>query len=507
MPASAPPPTGSRKKRRFSRAFIPVIPQSRYDYYGQGRTAIACFMALFVATAFVYYLLHVAHPPADTAPEPRELVSVSQLGIVTVTSPEDIDWYVGKKAEPILARISQHNQEIVSTYTEVRDTAARLASAGGPEIVDAVSKLLAALNTPHAGRGDPGYVKRALAHRELANTLQALSADVAAVRSIDLMERQWIDDLDQGIGKLRTAAGYRMEGGGYDPDLSPPLRTAMDGLWKTFETRRPSFGPVPVRSPTTSTATNASPSDRARVIQLEHNAALIAGWLERQNDPLIHFDRFLAQTGRAATGATLSSLSEGLRAKVARLVSVRQDQNEAIDALRPPVKLTFFWMSPKGVLAEVLFWGAFGVLTNLLLNLSEAVRQSVYRPRELGIALTKLIYGPFIALVLCLTILTGLMNLGGYEIRAWCLPLVSFFFGFNARKSAALVDRLSEKVFGSAAASIEQGPEAVARARQQVLERYLDLIKPVSLAEVRDTAKRAAEDTVRHIVLNNEANH
>jgi hypothetical protein len=182
-----------------------------------------------------------------------------------------------------------------------------------------------------------------------------------------------------------------------------------------------------------------------------------------------------------------------------------RNQYAALETLFPPVTQLFFWTSPRYVVFEVLFWSLFGVLTNLLVNSAEHLRKGDFVPRERFVAYTKLVYGPILATVMVLAIIFGFFDLGPYSTRVWTLPLIAFIFGYAARRTARLFDKLQDKVFGAAEKSIEEGPQRIADERANALTRLKDVVRPTTFAQIEDQAKHIAAEHIAIVASTNEA--
>ncbi|MEW6156931.1 MAG: hypothetical protein AB1813_05825 [Verrucomicrobiota bacterium] len=170
--------------------------------------------------------------------------------------------------------------------------------------------------------------------------------------------------------------------------------------------------------------------------------------------------------------------------------------------LQPPRMHQIFWSSPVGALLEAIVWSIIGTLVNLILNVSQAHSRGKFRPDEIWVSRSKLIYGPVLSFVLILAIYFGILN-AGTEMRFWLLPLLGFVFGYNTRKLAMLIDRLSEKLLGEASKSARQQSEWETRAAQHAAAAVMNEARPQSLAEMKEQARRVVESaivaaTIRH---------
>ena len=186
----------------------------------------------------------------------------------------------------------------------------------------------------------------------------------------------------------------------------------------------------------------------------------------------------------------------GLGDRIFDLQRLVRSQLASLEDLAPPSAQLFFWTAPNKAVFEVLFWAFFGVITNLLVNAAEYLRQGNFIPRERFVAYTKLVYGPILATVMVLAIIFGWFDLGAYSTRVWTLPLVAFLFGYAARRTATLFDKLQDKVFGAADKSIDEGPVRILEARSRALDRLREAVRPLTLTELRDQAKQLTREQI-----------
>lgn len=164
-----------------------------------------------------------------------------------------------------------------------------------------------------------------------------------------------------------------------------------------------------------------------------------------------------------------------------------QPAREDIRLFLPPYIHRIFWMDPKGALAEAVFWSIFGVLVNLLYNVSQAHARGRYKTEEIWISLSKIIYGPILSIVLILLIYFGWLDAGA-DIRFWFLPLAGFLFGYNSRKTAMVVDQFSEKLLGSLSASARQAAAQENKAVDHAVAMLQATTTPQNLAQLRQQA-------------------
>ncbi|WP_309396566.1 hypothetical protein [Cerasicoccus maritimus] len=167
-----------------------------------------------------------------------------------------------------------------------------------------------------------------------------------------------------------------------------------------------------------------------------------------------------------------------------QLELLKENNETLIYDIKPTVISSWMWISPTGSLAEVLFWSLFGVITNLLVNSAKHLNSNTYRPLEEWVGWTKLIYGPFLSLIIVMAIMFGFLDTPGYESRAYTLPLLGFIFGYNTRKIANQFDKLSERVLGSVEAGINEDRTQAIKRQQARLRGIRDSLKPRNMEEL-----------------------
>lgn len=166
---------------------------------------------------------------------------------------------------------------------------------------------------------------------------------------------------------------------------------------------------------------------------------------------------------------------------------------------------SFFWSSPEGSSAEIIFFAVFGVLANLLVKSAEYLRNNNFKQNERWVAYTKLVYGPIIAWILVTAIAVGWFDLGEYQIGTYSLPLLAFVLGFYSRKTVNLFSRLGDHLLGKAQASIEKGPAEILASRRAYQAQFLNLLKPRSYQELKQTAFDIKDEIVKTEVMEMEA--
>jgi hypothetical protein len=224
----------------------------------------------------------------------------------------------------------------------------------------------------------------------------------------------------------------------------------------------------------------------------------------------------LAQIRRTLSIGTLGSEGvariENLSSLSRQISDLRAEQISTRDQLRTPDRYVIFWMTPGLVLVEVVFWSLFGILTSLLFHAGKYLYQDkskdavaeAWSPKEGWINFTKICYTPTITSVLILALWAGILEIGGPETRVWQIPLLAFLLGFNARKSAELIDATSHWVLDRARAALGRTDEARIQARDQAYAAYTPFLKPTNLNELRDQAHAVARTALLQEVENLE---
>ena len=168
-------------------------------------------------------------------------------------------------------------------------------------------------------------------------------------------------------------------------------------------------------------------------------------------------------------------------------------QRIEVTHLSPPLASLFFWTSPTLSMLEVLFWAAFGVITNLLVNSAEYLRKGDFQPCERWVAYTKLVYGPILAMVLVMALINGWFDVESYRLRVWTLPLLGFLFGYASRRTARQLDKLLERFMGKMEQGIAAGPEQARKRHQAIVKELQQAYKPATFTELKAQAKKLAK--------------
>ncbi|WP_394220784.1 hypothetical protein [Alteromonas gracilis] len=205
--------------------------------------------------------------------------------------------------------------------------------------------------------------------------------------------------------------------------------------------------------------------------------------------------------GYAESNAALSRL----KGHLSQLKQQSFAQYIDASALRISRAQSFFWSSPEGSSAEIIFFAVFGVLANLLVKSAEYLRNNNFKQNERWVAYTKLVYGPIIAWILVTAIAVGWFDLGEYQIGTYSLPLLAFVLGFYSRKTVNLFSRLGDHLLGKAQASVEKGPAEILASRQAYQAQFLNLLAPRSYQEIKQTAFDIKDEIVKTEVMKLEA--
>ncbi len=201
--------------------------------------------------------------------------------------------------------------------------------------------------------------------------------------------------------------------------------------------------------------------------------------------------------------------SNAALARITSYLSQLKQQSDAqyidANALRGSRAQSFFWSSPEGSSAEIIFFAVFGVLANLLVNSAEYLRNNNFKHNERWVAYTKLVYGPIIAWILVTAIAVGWLDLGEYQIGTYSLPLLAFVLGFYSRKTVNLFSRFGDHLLGKASESIDKGPAEILASRQAYQAQFLNTQRPRSYQDLKQTAFDIQYEIVKTEVMEMEA--
>ncbi len=501
----------------------------RYDFYEQGSQATLVFVVLLALGAVLYLYAHRRYPPEQEAFRVRGLVTLNTAGIVAVQSPEDIDWYVGEaKARPLLKEMGVRNDQLIALQNEVRELVRRIRAGLAAEDATTLSRLMAEIErgalwaqsevqpasqpaepSPPTSSGDRKGTGTEhgcaceKCHPEKAAAPPAAKPEAPPPACSDMLEQ--VQKLLSLVNELRglqdAATGSLLALDTATADLARRFAHVdtkdADVVARLGELKDllKAYAPPSPLSTTLSPASQRTTEQRALIQKVAGELAGLQAWLGSREDPLIRLERMLG---------SMQANTEGigdLRIKLATWTRLRSEQQAAVAALKPPVRTTFFWVSPRWLVLEILAWSYFGVLTNLLLHTAETTRNGTFRRSELIVALTKLLYGPVVSFMLCAAIITQFVS---YDARAWVMPIIAFLFGYNARKSANLVDWLSSKLLDRFRTAAEKEPAEVAAEHTRRQAAYLDMIQAGSVSQLRILATRLADEAALNAVRANE---
>jgi hypothetical protein len=211
-----------------------------------------------------------------------------------------------------------------------------------------------------------------------------------------------------------------------------------------------------------------------------------------------------AELSPSTLSADAPPLLSRLETVLLDLAELKREQGVTLSSLKTPDRYVVFWMTPRLVLIEIAFWSLFGLLTSLLWNTAEYRSKKQYRPAEQWVIYTKLVYAPFVAIVLVLALWAGLISIGGPESRVWMLPLLSFLIGFNIRKAVDLVDALSSWVLNRASESLRRTDAEREAAQAARVEPYRKAMPLDLLSDLRTEAQARARELVLREVTDRE---
>ncbi len=135
---------------------------------------------------------------------------------------------------------------------------------------------------------------------------------------------------------------------------------------------------------------------------------------------------------------------------------------------------------------------------------AEYLRKGDFQPIETWVAYPKLIYGPILAVVLVLALINGFFTVENYKLRVWTLPLVGFIFGYAARRTARLVEKVIERFLGKAEQGIAKGPEAASAKQTALVNDLKNALKPRNMEDLRSQAKKLAKEITENEVKKGE---
>jgi len=111
---------------------------------------------------------------------------------------------------------------------------------------------------------------------------------------------------------------------------------------------------------------------------------------------------------------------------------------------------SYFWLFGEKKYIEVIFWAVFGVLANLIYYASENMRTGRFRPDELPVYVAKLIYAPWVTLVIILGYdIVFTSSQSGPENYSYGLIVFSFVLGFFSGRAVGLLSKLKDAILPS----------------------------------------------------------
>jgi len=106
---------------------------------------------------------------------------------------------------------------------------------------------------------------------------------------------------------------------------------------------------------------------------------------------------------------------------------------------------SFFFLTDWWIYLEIIFWSLFGLICSLLYNVSEIVRQGKFNENEIPGHFSKLIYTPFMVLIIYLALdMLTLDNDINVSVHGKGIIVLSFILGFFSRRTVELLNRIKE---------------------------------------------------------------
>jgi hypothetical protein len=88
------------------------------------------------------------------------------------------------------------------------------------------------------------------------------------------------------------------------------------------------------------------------------------------------------------------------------------------------------------------------------------------------------------------------------EVRFWLLPLLGFTFGYNTRKTALLVDRISDRIFTAVGASAARiGSATDGTGAKVAADGVAAAAQPASLPQMKQMAPTVTAAHVASVLL------
>lgn len=151
---------------------------------------------------------------------------------------------------------------------------------------------------------------------------------------------------------------------------------------------------------------------------------------------------------------------------------------------------SFFWLTGKKLLLEVVFWSIFGLIANLMYSVTTA---SVFDPKRVPEHIGKVFYTPFMTIIIYLSV-NALTNSGSitFEGVGKNVVVLSFILGFFTKRSIELLKKVRDLVLpaeqenGANDSSDEEAPAddledlanlAISQNQENLKQKYPDLIE------------------------------
>ncbi|MFO7939754.1 MAG: hypothetical protein R6U66_08395 [Bacteroidales bacterium] len=116
-----------------------------------------------------------------------------------------------------------------------------------------------------------------------------------------------------------------------------------------------------------------------------------------------------------------------------------------------------FWLVGKMMYWEIIFWSLFGVLANALYHSAQRIRRKQFKRSEMVVYISKLLYAPFVVMVIFLSHQALIENGDLAEISTGHgAVVVSFILGFFSSRAIGLLNKLKDLLLPRMAATNEQ---------------------------------------------------
>ena len=206
------------------------------------------------------------------------------------------------------------------------------------------------------------------------------------------------------------------------------------------------------------------------------------------------------------TVTQLQRYHERIRFELGRLAEIEKDElNNWLAAknissnLQSDLDLEWLWIDDSGWVWELAFWCWFGVLTNTGFAIISALKKPNYseegfKPDFVLFMFPKMLFAPFIAIVVASFILAGLTDFNLSLANAPVFLIFAFFSGFFSERFAEIV-RSFFAIFSKRITPSEQKFEQ--QKRWQKIDFTADLASAESLSEMTPILSRKARQTAR----------